>query len=295
MAGVDLEELRLLVAVADHGSISAAARLRRISQPSASARMRRLEHSLGLELLDRRSRGAELTDHGRAVTSWARSVLAAADALLTGAEALRTDRPVRVAASQTIAEFLVPAWLAQARERSGEPVHLRVANSAAVVAAVRDRSADLGFIEGPRAPSDLTWTTVRTDRLVLVVAPGHRLARVRSPLSAEQVAALALASREEGSGTRETLARALRRAGVSAVSGPAVTVDSNAAVKVVVAAGAVPAMLSELAVAAELQDGRLVEVPTAGLDTRRRLRAVWRRGTAPRAGGAALLAIATGR
>src|SRR5699024_2043268 len=164
---VNMEELRLLVAVADRGSISAAARLRRMSQPSASARIGRLERSLGLELLDRRSRGAELTDHGRAVTSWARSVLGAADALLTGAEALRTDQPVRVAASQTIAEFLMPAWLAQVRQRSGEPVHLRVANSAAVVAAVRDRSAALGFIEGPSAPADLTWTTVRTDRLVL--------------------------------------------------------------------------------------------------------------------------------
>lgn len=292
---VNIDELRLLVAVADHGSISAAARARLLSQPSASARIRRLERSLGLELLERRSRGAELTDHGRAVTSWARSVLGAADALLTGAEALRTDQPVRVAASQTIAEFLMPAWLAQVRQRSGEPVHLRVANSAAVVAAVRDRSADLGFIEGPSAPADLTWTTVRTDRLVLVVAPEHRLARSRRPLTATDLANLRLASREEGSGTRETLARALRKAGIAEAAPPAVTVDSNAAVKVIVAAGTAPAMLSELAVAAELQDGRLAEVPLTGLDVTRRLRAIWRKGATPRAGAAALLARATSR
>src|SRR5699024_10492267 len=89
---VTLNELRLLVAVAEHGSISAAARLLLISQPSASARMKELERHLGLELLDRRTRGAELTADGRAVTDWARAVVDAADVLLTGAQALATSR-----------------------------------------------------------------------------------------------------------------------------------------------------------------------------------------------------------
>src|SRR6266511_5108278 len=54
--------------------------------------------------------------------------------------------------------------------------------------------------------------------------------------------------------------------------------DSNAAVKVVVAGGTGVAILSTLAVASELADGRLVEVPTTGLDLRRSLRAVWPKG-----------------
>ena len=56
-----VESLRLLVAVADLGSISAAARACSISQPSASSRLRHLERQLRLDLLDRRTRGAELT------------------------------------------------------------------------------------------------------------------------------------------------------------------------------------------------------------------------------------------
>ncbi|GAA4393270.1 LysR family transcriptional regulator [Tsukamurella soli] len=292
---VAIESLRLLVAVADLGSISAAARAAQISQPSASARMRHLERSLRLDLLDRRTRGAELTDAGRAVTEWARAVVSAMDALRTGAEALHTEHPVRVSASQTIAEFLVPAWLAQLRTRTDEPVHLRVANSTGVIAAVRDHSADLGFVEGPTVPRDLVARTVRRDRLALVVAPSHRLARRRAPVGATELADMELVTREEGAGTRDVLDRALAHAGFPGAHPAALSLDSNAAVKVMVQAGGPPAVLSELAVAAELRDGRLVEVATVGLDLHRLLRAVRRRDAAPRDVISTLLAVASGR
>ncbi|ACQ78787.1 transcriptional regulator, LysR family [Beutenbergia cavernae DSM 12333] len=292
--GATLDELRLLVDVADQGSISAAARAQLISQPSASARMRTLERRLGLELVDRRTRGAELTEHGRVVTDWARAVVAAADTLVTGAEALaaRRDEHLRLAASQTVAEYLVPGWLAELRRRDGEhATRLRVANSRDVVAALRARDVDLGFVEGPSVPADLRSREVATDRLVLVVAPDHPLARRRRPLTREDLAALPLASREDGSGTRDTVRRALGRD----MAPPAVELDSNAAVKVVVVSGGFAAVMSELAVAAELRDGRLVEAPLEGVDLRRSLRAVWRRDAGLSRAAEAMIAVAGGR
>ncbi|TDE94038.1 LysR family transcriptional regulator [Occultella glacieicola] len=291
--GVTLDALRLLVLVADHGSISAAARVERISQPSASNRIRHLERRLGLELLDRRSRGAELTEHGRMVTGWARGVVEAAGVLITGARALaaETEGDVSIAASQTVAEYLVPTWLA--RFRALEPdarVRLRVANSRDVIAALRGREIDLGFVEGPTVPTDLVRRRVGADRLVLVVAPGHPLTRRRRPVDAEELAELRLASREAGSGTRDALGWALGRE-----LDPGVELDSNAAVKVMVASGAYPAVISELAVAAELRDRRLVSVPVVGVDLTRTLHAVWRRGWRPSAVIDDLLAVVLGR
>ncbi|MFD1718349.1 LysR family transcriptional regulator [Georgenia deserti] len=273
---VTLDEVRLLVAVADRGSISAAARVLTISQPSASARMRQLERRLGLELVDRRSRGAVLTADGRAVTDWARAVVEAADVLVTGAEALAAnqDEQLSVAASQTVGEYLMPAWLAAHRaRRDAVAVRLRVTNSRDVVAAVRAREVDLGFVESPTVPSDLARRRVGTDRLALVVAPSHPLARRRRPLCRDELAGLRLASREDGSGTRDTLARALGRP-----IEPVLELDSNAAVKVEVLSGGYPAVLSALAVSGELRDGRLVEVAIDGVDLRRILHAVFRRG-----------------
>jgi DNA-binding transcriptional LysR family regulator len=275
---LDLDALRMLSQVADLGSISAAARAEQISQPAASKRIQGLERQLGLELLDRRTRGATLTDHGRLVTGWCRAVLDATDALVTGSRALsaRDAQQLSIGASQTIAEYLAPSWLGEFHRRgSGPPVHLRVANSRGVIAALRSHDIELGFVETPTIPSDLLSRRVATDRLVLVAAPEHRLARRRTPVTREELAAMPLATREDGSGTRDTLQVAVGQAMVA----PAVELDSNAAVKVLVASGAYPAVISELAVAGELRDGRLVEVPLGELDLSRSLDAVWRRGT----------------
>ncbi|MCW3840683.1 LysR substrate-binding domain-containing protein [Micromonospora yasonensis] len=75
---------------------------------------------------------------------------------------------------------------------------------------------------------------------------------------------------------------------------PALQLSSNAAVKVAVEAGVAPAVLSGLAVAAELREGRLVEVPVANLDLRRPLRAVWRGRTRLAEPAARLIRIARG-
>jgi len=274
---LDLEALRMLALVADLGSISAAARAEQISQPSASKRIQVLERQLGIALLDRRTRGATLTDQGRMVTGWCRSVVEATDALITGSQALaaRAAEQLSIGASQTIAEYLAPTWLGEFHRRQGEPpVQLRVANSQEVIAALRAREIELGFVETPQVPSDLHRRRVASDRLVLVVAPDHPLARRRHPIGRDELAQTPLASREDGSGTRDTLRLAIGRPMVA----PAVELDSNAAVKVLVTSGRFPAVLSELAVANELRDGRLVEVPLAEVDLSRSLDAVWRRG-----------------
>jgi molybdate transport repressor ModE-like protein len=280
----DLDSLLLLVNIADQGSIGAAATAAGISQPSASKRIRALERRLGVALLDRGPHGSRLTEHGRTVLDWARSVVDAAQTLAVGAQALRTDAQaeVSIAASQTIAEYIVPQWLARMRDQLIS-VRLRVANSSGVIDLVRHHDVELGFVETPVLPRDLASRVVAKDRLVVVVAPGHPLARRRTPLAAAEVAGLPLVMREGGSGTRATLERAL--------AGPARTyleLDSNAAVKVLVASGTGVAVLSALAVAGELADSRLVEVPTTGLDLRRSLRAVWLRGH-PLVGAAAEL------
>ncbi|MFI5775714.1 LysR family transcriptional regulator [Nocardia sp. NPDC051570] len=276
--GLDLEALRVLVRVADLGSISAAARAERISQPAASKRLRVLESRLRLELVDRRNRGSVLTAHGQMVTEWGRKVIAAADALITGAAALteQARRNVSVGASQTIAEYLMPRWLTAFQEpASRPPVRLQVGSSPEIIAALRAREIDLGFIESPNVPADLGSRRVAKDRLVLVVSPHHQLARRCDPLTGLELARLRLVSRERGSAARETLELAVGEPLID----PVIELQSNAAVKVAVEAGELAAVLSELVVGQDLRDGRLVEIPLRGVDLTRCWHAVWRSGT----------------
>jgi DNA-binding transcriptional LysR family regulator len=103
-----------------------------------------------------------------------------------------------------------------------------------------------------------------------------------------------LVSREPGSGTRETADRAIVAAGFRSAP-PLLELGSGAAVRNAVAAGAGPALLSELVVAPDLATGVLVEVLTADVDLDRTLRAVWRAGARPTGRAADLLLVARRR
>ncbi|MFE5078337.1 LysR family transcriptional regulator, partial [Streptomyces halstedii] len=131
----DLGAMVLLLAVARHGSLGRAARDVGITQPAASSRIRSMERQLGVALLDRSPRGSRLTDAGALVTDWARRVVEAAEAFDAGAQALRDrrDSRLRVAASMTIAEYLMPGWLIALRaERPDTAVSLIAGNSSVV-------------------------------------------------------------------------------------------------------------------------------------------------------------------
>ena len=289
----DLAGFDLLLTVAGAGSIGQAAKLHGLSQPAASIRLRQLESRLGVTLLERSAQGTRLTTAGELVASWAQLVLDRAGELETSLEALRAGQrsQLRIAASLTIAEYLLPRWLIMLRNAyPGIRTSLVSGDSAEVSARVQAGRADIGFVEGPDIPETLQARVVARDELVLVVAPSHRWARRRTPLTAGDIAAAPLVSREHGSGTRDAWERALRMP----LAEPALEETSTVAIKAAVMDGLAPAVLSSHAVAAELAVGALIRVRTPdGLDLTRRLRAVWTRGEALRGPAADLLAFAS--
>lgn len=291
----DLAALEALLAVANAGSLNAAAPELGVSQQAVSARIAAMEAQTGIRLLSRSRSGSTLTREGVVVAEWATRVLEAARELDVGLATLRHDRRsrLRVAASLTVAEHLLPGWLVAyhaAATGRGEPIAeitLSAVNSGLVAEQVRAGRADLGFVESPTVPRGVRSRVVARDELVLVTRPDHPLTRRRRPVDAAELAAIPLVAREAGSGTREALAAALHRAlGAHEPAEPVLTLASTAAVRGAVQAGAGPAVLSELAVADDLSTRRLARIPTAGLDLRRALRVVWVGAAIPPAGPA---------
>lgn len=314
--------LELLVATDSHGSISAAARALGISQPSASAGMRRLERHLGLELVARSTRGARLTETGRATATWAREVVDASDRFETAAAALREapSARIRLAASLTIAEYLAPRWLATlaldgltpvpgagaglpagqgsasgtARGPSSPDVELLVRNSRTVMELVLSDDAELGFIESSTMRRGLRSRTLAHDELVVVVAAAHPWAvRRRRTATVEELLSGGLVVRERGSGTRETLEKSLVAAGAR-LPDHLPYLGSTASLKTAVQYGGAVAVLSRLTVADDLARGTLVEIQVPGLDLSRRLRMVWKDGTELSAAARRIAAVAAG-
>ena len=288
----DLGAMELLLAVARLGSLGGAARELGITQPAASSRIRSMERQLGVALVDRSPRGSRLTDAGALVTDWARRVVEAAEAFDAGAQALRVrrDSRLRVAASMTIAEYLLPGWLLALRaQRPDTAVSLHAGNSAAVAERLLSGEADLGFVEGLTVPTGLDSVVIAHDSLIVVTAPGHAWARRRRPLDATELAATPLILREKGSGTRQVLDAAL-----GGLARPLIELSSTTAVKAAAVSGAGPAVLSELAVGEELSMRRLVAIPLAAVSLARDLRAVWPTGHRPVGPARELLSLTRG-
>ena len=292
----DLAALEVLLSVARTGSLGRAAQEAGISQQAVSARIRAMEAQTGVTLVRRTARGSTLTDGGAVIAQWAARVLDVASELDAEIAALRQDRRSRLklCASLTIAERLLPAWLvsyrAATRDRGDQDVEitLTAVNTSGVIMHVTDGDADLGFIESPGAPRSLRSRVIGHDRLVVVVSPAHPWARRRRPVSAAELAATPLVSREGGSGTGQTLTAALIAAiGADAGQAPAaLSVSTTAAARAAVLAGAAPTVITELAVAEDLAAGRLARIEIPELDLNRALRAIWTGSATPPAGPA---------
>jgi DNA-binding transcriptional LysR family regulator len=292
----ELSAIEIFLAIARTGSLGAAGREFGLTQQAVSARLASMEAQTGVALVVRTPRGSQLTPAGVVVAEWADRLLDVAQYVDAGLASLRSEKRkrVKVAASLTIAEHLMPRWLVSQQimtNRLGTTtpeVIMTATNSDQAIAAVRDGAADLGFIETPYLPTGLRSRVVGHDELVVIVPADHKWARRQRSLSAVELSQTPLVTRETGSGTRDSLTAALRQAlGDSAQQAqPVLELSSAAAVRAAVAAGAGPAVMSRLAVADDLAIGRLRTVAVPELNLRRELRAIWVGGRAPPAGAA---------
>ena len=185
---LDSHSLRIVHALAEHGSITAAAVALGYSQPAVSQQLKRLEQRLGMAVIERVGRTVRLTESGRVLARHALVVTSALDAAageLAEMQGLRAGR-VRLAAFPSASAALVPRLLAVMGERHpGVRITYLEAEPPEAVAAVRENRADLAItfsypgdrVDPHRASTEgLTVTTLRRDEMMLVLPAAHRLA-----------------------------------------------------------------------------------------------------------------------
>jgi len=289
-----LRQLQVFVAIADEGSTAAAGQAIALSQSAASAALQELEAHFDTPLFDRIGRRLVINGHGRALLAPARALLVNAQDLqrqLAGGasgEAGQAPLQLRVAASTTIGNYLLPARIAGLlQDMPQAEVDLRIGNSAGVVAAVEQLEVDAGLIEGPCHARGLLVHPWQQDPLVLVGAadgPQHwSLAGLRSAR---------WLLREPGSGTREiTDQLLLPHLGGFARS---LQLGNTEAIKQAAMAGLGLACLSRHAVADALAHGSLQVLRTALPPLQRTLWLLHHPGKAWLPGLAALLGEAPG-
>ncbi|MFG1710485.1 LysR substrate-binding domain-containing protein [Nonomuraea sp. M3C6] len=173
---MELREMRAFVAVAEEGSLSAAARRLHLSQPALSQTISTLERELGVELLMRSSTGVKITEAGLTLLTEARAVLARHDQALaavarhtaTGGGVLRIGIPLELPLDLLTRPL---ADLAEAYpDTRVQPYHL---STAAQVAALRADELDVGLLREHPVGPDLDAVQVAEERLGVLVSTDH--------------------------------------------------------------------------------------------------------------------------
>ena len=260
-----LEQLRIFVVVADCLNMTRAAQTLNLTQPSVSAAIAALEGRHKLQLFDRVGRGLELSEAGRVFLTEARAVLASAQNAASALDDLAGLRrgSLRIAASQTVATYWLPARMARFAEIwPAISLVLQVSNTREAGAAVLAGDADLGFVEGEVNEPLLDHQIVGGDCLGLFARGDHSL--VANKPSEQDLRSAAWVMRERGSGTRVHLAEALGNVGL-AIGDLHVRLElpSNGAVLEALAAGGMIGAVSELAAASRIAAGQIARLDWA--------------------------------
>ena len=274
---VSAQQLRCFEAAARLLSVTKAAQELHVTQPTVSVQLRDLSQTLGEPLFESAGRGIRLTQAGEALQETVGEIRACwqrFEARIGELHGLMRGK-LRIAAVTT-AEYFVPDFIGPfAAAHPGVDIEIAVENRDRVVKRLESGSDDLAVMMLPPAHLPLHSAPFLDNPLVIVAPAAHRLAGRRVRLSS--LADERWLMREPGSGTRTVAEDHFASLGLQ--PRVAMSLGSNEAIKHSVAAGLGIAVLSRLAVQAELEQKRprLVTLDVAGFPLRRRWLLVWRK------------------
>lgn len=188
---MDIRSVDYVLAVADHGSLRAAAAAIGITQPALTKAIRRMEDETGVRLFDRTARGVRPTIYGEAMLRHARNLRASLRASRAEIAALRAGAAgsVRIGAGPSWERAVLPQAIAAFRaDRPEVRIHVLGGADDALKSRLREGALDFVLAATPDSPAlepDLEWKTLQTDDYCVIAARAHPLRRRRAiPLGA---------------------------------------------------------------------------------------------------------------
>lgn len=262
--------LRAFHTVAVHGSFTRAARHLLLTQQAISFQIKSLEDEVGGQLFSRDGRAIGLTDLGRLLFTHAQRILdhyGEAEAELSSFTNDLKGR-LRISTTNSLAKYVMPHVIGALRTLNPDvKVTMEVGNSDYALGCLRDDLADVAFCsDGPLQLENYQAELFFQDEIVFIV-PGHHPWANTDMISFESFCRAPIILREEGSGTRSLIERALAERSTSLDQLDIVSVLGSAeAVKGAVEAGAGIGMVSRLSLRRELADSSLAAIQIEGLN-----------------------------
>lgn len=210
-------KLHIFLTVATRLSFSKAAEELHITQPAITRHIKQLEEHFSQKLFERKGNSIDLTKAGEVLLEHCRELFQKHKVLQFDMNALidKTEGTLRIAASTTIAQYILPEVLAKFHKKYPKiNITLTSANTERVEKDILDRHAEIGFIEGVVQNRELAYRSFLKDEIVLVVAKGHPLFNSQE-ISVDGIRTLPLVLREKGSGTLDVILNKLKKVHIS--------------------------------------------------------------------------------
>lgn len=213
-----LRQLRVFVAVAQHGSFSQAGQIIGLSQSAVSHSIKELEAEMGIRLLDRTTREVILTNAGQQLANRLERLLEELNTTMLDARSFGQQRSgtVRVAASQTISAHLMPQCLAASQLRYPEiKVMLRDRPQQWVLQSVRDAEVDFGIVVGPLTAGEFESQPILDEPFLLLCRQDDELAQEET-IRWQRLSGRTMVLQDYASGSRVLIDEALKQQQVEA-------------------------------------------------------------------------------
>jgi len=200
---ITFRQLRLFLALAESGSVSGAAKLMHVTQPTASMQLKDITESVGLPLYEVVSKKIYLTDMGKELATTARAIAQSWDSFEQNADAVKglSRGKLKVAVVST-AKYFMPRLVGSFCQKYPEiDVSLEILNRDGVVQRLRDNMDDIYIMSKPPSDLDLSDEAFMPNPIVVVASTMDPLVkRVAVPLN--ELSKKRFILREKGSGTR---------------------------------------------------------------------------------------------
>src|SRR6266850_1463390 len=275
-AAMDLNALKIFLAVAQERSFSRAAAKVHRTQPAVSQAVRRLEVDLGEQLFDRSSKNGTLTEAGRMLQNYGDRLVRMAEETEHAVRELRDLRRGRIliGANEAAVHTLLPLIARFRRKYEDIAIDVRRVPARQIAVEVVQGSLDFGALTFRPAEDALLEVTVGSDELVLLAPPAHALAK-RKHVTMEEVAQEPIVAHNDPSPARERVLRLFEQRHIPLRM--VISLPSLDGIKRAVELKLGVALLPRRCAITEIASGRLVAVPVAGVSRKRQVMLVCRK------------------
>jgi DNA-binding transcriptional LysR family regulator len=257
-----LGQIEAFVGVVRHGTVSRAAESLNLTQPALTARLHGLERHVGQRLFARSGRGLRLTDAGRVFLPHAERVLMAVRDGCQAVDDLAAGRAGKlvIGATGSVCSYVLPKVLKRFRDEHPRiELTVRTGHTEQVLDLVLSDAVELAIVR-EIYHRDIEVAPLYDDELILVAHPTHEFVG-RGAATLSEVVAEGLVLFDRASSYYELTHALFTRAGVAPRT--LMELDNFEAAKKMLEEGLGVALLPRVAVARELEMGKLAEVPLA--------------------------------